>query len=267
MALLKAFFDASRTQIQTGAYVIGGYLASEPFWTAFEADWQKELDYWQIADFHLTDCLSGHEQFDRPGFDSIKRGDCAKTFAQVIVKHRPDAIWSGVIDEDWAALEASPAFRKRYRSPYQFLFHDILWQLGGWGRNHAHGEMIAPVFDTDAPPATVAEIYAELKRNPFYETLAPSVTFGSRKKFIPLQAADLLAGEMQKHWFEREYPKDPTLKFPVWRELLVYSTPHGNMGGLWTPQTLAWATEGFDRTGDPFNWSQNAPPPLPGQSA
>jgi hypothetical protein len=254
MAMLGAYFDASRTRVQAGAYVIGGYLGSENLWTDLEAEWSANLSYWKVADFHLTDCLAGRGEFERPGFDSHKRQLCALSFGQIIHRARPEAVWSGLLDEDWEALEASPAFRARYPSPYQYLFHDILWQLARVGHGRYAGEMIAPVFDADASPASVEPIYAGLKTSPAYDNLVASVTFGSRRKYMPLQAADILAGEMQHHWFDREYPSDPTIKFPFWRNLLVYATPMGNVGGLWLPDTLKRAAAAFDQTGDPFNW-------------
>lgn len=255
--MLNAFFDASRTQVQTGAYVLAGYVAPMAFWTVFEAEWISNLQYWDVSDFHLTDCLAKRREFAR--LDTHMSQLCALSFGQIIHKHRPDALWSGVIDEDWNNLAASAAFRTRYPSPYQFLFHDVLWQLAPWARVHAPGEMVAPIFDTDAAPQSVTPIYAGLKTSPLYENLVASVTFGSRKTFVPLQTADILAGEMQRHWFEREYPDEPDRLFPAWRNLLIYATPMGNTGGMWGADTLARAADAFDRIGDPFNWEAPFP--------
>jgi len=252
MALLKAYFDASKTQVQAGAYVIGGYVGTEAFWTAFETEWRERLDYWGVSDFHLTECLAQRGEFER--FDSNKTQLCALNFGYVIRDRKPDALWSGVLDEDWQDLNASEAFRRFYPSPYQYLFHDIIWQLARWARAVVPGEMVAPFFDADADPASVAPIYNGMKSSTFYDNLVGSVTFGSRRKYLPLQAADILAGEMQRHWFDREYPEDPTVKFPAWRNLLIYATPVGNHGGMWTADTLKRAADAFDGTGDPFNW-------------
>ena len=252
--LTKGFFDASRTQVQAGAYVIGGYVARESFWTDFETEWSANLDYWQIDNFHLTDCLAGGPGYSRPGFDRHKRQLCALSFGQIINRRKPVAIWAGVLDEEWQEFEASDAFRRRYPTPYQFLFQDIIWRLAKWANYHAPGEMVAPIFDLDADPRSVDPIYAALKTSPAYDNLVPSVTWGSRKKYVPLQAADIIAGEMQLHWFNREYPDDPAPKFPEFRNLLVYATPNGSVGGLWTDSTLKTAAEFFDLHGDPFEW-------------
>lgn len=250
--MLKAYFDASRTKVQTGVYLIGGYVESEPFWTAFETEWRANLAYWEITDFHLTDCLAQRRQF--AGLDTHKSQLCALSFGQIIKKADPRVIWSGLVDEEWDELTASAPFRERYGSPYQFLFHDILWQLGAWRFQHARREQVAPIFDADADPRSVQPILDSLKSSPLYEDLAMGVTFGSRRGYVPLQAADIIAGEMQRHWFDREYPADENL-FPGFRNLLLFAVPHGSTGGLWTAATLKKAADAFDRTGDPFNWS------------
>ena len=159
--MLKAFFDASRTQVQTGIYLIGGYVAGEALWTDFEAKWSDNLAEWGIPDFHLTECLARRGAFNR--FDNHRAQLCALNFSTIIKNARPDAVWSGVVDAEWASLDASPGFCARYPTPYQFIFHDVIWQLSRWGRNHARGEMIAPIFDMDADPRTVQPIFDELK--------------------------------------------------------------------------------------------------------
>jgi hypothetical protein len=257
--MLQAFFDASRTKVQAGAYVIGGYVGPESLWTPFVDEWRANLAYWGVQDFHLTECLAKRGDFAK--LDTHKSELCALSFGQIIHQRRPDAIWSGVLDEEWDELDVSAGFKARYPSPYQFLFHDIIWQLARWGRGFARGESIAPIFDVDADPRSVEPIYAALKTSPGYDNLVASVTFGSRRAFLPLQAADVIAGEMQRHWFDREYPDDPTTIFPVWRNLLVYATPMGNTGGMWGAETLARAAQAFDRTADPFNWEGPASSP------
>jgi hypothetical protein len=255
--LHRAFFDASRTQRQSGAYVIGGYVGTEALWTALEAEWQANLKYWEITDFHLTDCLAKRGQFSR--LDTHKSELCALSFGQILKDANPVVVWSGLLDEEWSALAPSPAFRARYPTPYQFLFHDILWQLGAWRHQHARGEMVAPVFDVDADPRSVRPILDSVRSSPLYEDLVAGVTFGSRRVFVPLQAADIIAGEMQRHWFEREYPADDDA-FPGFRNLLLFAVPRGSVGGLWTPATLQRAMDTFDRIGDPFSWSSPGAP-------
>lgn len=249
--MLSSYFDASRTQIQSGVYLIGGYVETEPFWTEFEAEWCKLLAYWEISDFHLTECLASPPRGQFRHLDTHKAQLCALSFGQVIRHRKPMPIWSGLVDDDWTALEASATFRERYPSPYQFIFQDVLHNLAEWGRHHAPGEMIAPIFDMDADPRSVQAIYDGLKTSPLYERLAASVTWGSRKQYVPIQAADLLAGEMQRDWFHVEY--DPA--YLGVRNLLTYASPKGTKGGLWTPQTLARASAAFDLNGDPFNWT------------
>ncbi len=251
--MLRAYFDASKTEVQSGVYLLGGYVGTEAAWTDFEADWNANLAYWGISDFHLTDCLAHRKLFDPAKFKHDSQL-CALSFSAIIRKAKPEAIWSGVVVEDWAALDASPAFRTRYPSPYQFMFHDVLWQLSRWGMRHAKGEMIAPVFDVDTDPRSVQPICDELRQNRFYENLVVPVTFGSRKSYVPIQAADILAGEAQLHWLDREYPREGSSPFASFRNIFVNALEGPGQGGLWTPDTLKRAVAAFDEAGDPFNW-------------
>jgi hypothetical protein len=250
--MLKAYFDASRTEVQKGVYLIGGYVGTEPFWTEFENEWRERLAYWEISDFHLTECLASPPQGQFRNFDTHRAQLCALNFGKVIQGRKPTPIYSGVVEEDWFDMKATDAFRTRYPSPYQFLFQDVLHSLATWGNRHAPNEMIAPIFDLDADPRSVEAIHKGLKESPLYNRLAASVTWGSRKTYLPIQAADILAGEMQRDWFKFEYGPSG---YQGVRNLLHYAAPGMAEGGLWTPETLAKASAAFDRNADPFNWS------------
>ena len=248
--MLRAYFDKSQTEIQSGVCVVGGYVETEAFWTTFEDAWRDRLDYWEIDDFHLTDLLAGQTVHGR-----TKGAECALSFANVIREHSPYPIWAGVVNAEWDLLDASAAFRERYPSPYQFLFQDILWQLARWGRIHALGEEIAPIFDMDAAPQSLEPIRAALRSSPHYGNVVNGIAFWNRRRCLPLQAADIVAGEMQRHWFDREYPMPDAPWYPEFRQTLTHATSTGSTGGLWTPITLERAVDALDRTGDPFNWA------------
>lgn len=253
--MLKAYFDASATQVQAGIYLIGGYVADEANWTVFEGEWQRNLDDWEIADFHLTDCMAGRAVNKRTGQQlGREKGElCARSFGRLIESAGLSSTSSGLAEDDWQALPASGAFRNRYPQPYQFLFHHIVRQLAEWGHRRAPGELIAPVFDIDTGWDKAGPIYDEIKRSPFFENLLPSVTFGSRRIYLPIQAADFLAGEGQRNWFDKEYPVE---HIPLPRQNYGIVTPNHNPYDhvLWTTDPLERAAESFDRTGDPFSW-------------
>jgi hypothetical protein len=262
MAMLKAFFDLSRTEVQSGVFVIGGYVEREAFWTDFEGRWLANLVDWKIEDFHLTEILAGRSKHGQ-----FLGEHCAISFGKLIEATKPFGIWSGLIENEWRAMKAGNAFRNRYPSPYQFCFEDIIWQLSRWGQMHVPGEHIAPVFDDDVPSGAVRPLYEGYKNSPLHPNIIGSLTFGSRGLYVPLQAADVFAGETQRHWFDREFPRQAAAHpFPEFRNLFMATIPRGTpTGGLWTPLTLARAVDAFDRTGDPFNWA--AAVSLPGRSS
>jgi len=64
IAVLTAYFDASKTEVSLGVTSIVGYVAPLPEWERVEAEWLRAEKDWKLDRFHLTDLprLIGHEK-------------------------------------------------------------------------------------------------------------------------------------------------------------------------------------------------------------
>lgn len=198
LAMLRAYFDASKTQVQVGITAIAGYVAPKEAWERLEPLWMKDVAQWNIPRFHRSEV---HHRLGR------ERGDlCIKAFAKLIEPILHDAVWSAVVDEDWNNLKKPPGFSARFPTSLHFAFEHVVYQLCEWGKLKAEGETIAPVFDDDMSPAAANAIYEEYKTSEHHPGVMSSMTWASAGQHRMIETADLAASEMQRFWFDREYP-------------------------------------------------------------
>lgn len=193
---LRAYFDASKTDPH-GITVVAGHIGNEDAWAAFEPEWQKALDYWELDRFHMSDLAPrmGHERATL----------CIRNFAQVIGQSELKGICAGIRDADWDAMilqsdADTEAYRQRFPTRYHVTLDMALGRLSMELGLNLPDEDTMIVLDTDHTPLDAATaVYREwASKTPRFSGLAIVVAPKSR----PLQAADLFAGVMRRDWLE-----------------------------------------------------------------
>lgn len=206
--MLWAYFDDSGTHAASEITTLGGLVGTDADWAALEADWCAVIDDFRehgLQAFHAADCERGggdFAQIQKPIREAI-----ARRFARVTAKHtnlRP--FWSSVINEDWEAVAVpDPDFIERYEKPLGLCFEWIVQQVDSWSERYMSGQPIALIFseqkDYEDRMREIFSLYSESKH---YARLK-SITFGSYRDIVPLQAADQLATEMTRYWRASEY--------------------------------------------------------------
>lgn len=244
--LLNAYFDGSRTEIQSGVTVLAGYVAAETAWAELEPLWIKECQAFGIPKFHRADIFHalGRE----------RGGDCINVFSRMIHGRLFDLLWSAVVDEDWNGLVKPPAFAARFPTSLHFCFEHIVWQLSAWGKANAPGEHIAPVFDDDMSPGPANAIYEGYRASRHHPNLIGSLTWASAGVHRMIETADLAAGELQAHGFESEYHKEgaPVIHLPRTPMRNAVSGKSFSDSGRWTMAPLKTAVLDFEERGDAF---------------
>ncbi len=250
LAMLRAYFDGSRTGIQPGVSAIAGYVAAKSVWEELEPKWLAELDKYKIERFHRSEV--------RHWLGRERGEECIRVFAKLIEPRSHDMVWSAVIDDDWNALDKPPAFANRFPSVLHFCFEHVIWQLSAWGKVNAAGELIAPVFDDDMSPSAANAIYEEYKASALHPNLIASITWASSGVHRMIETADLAAGELQQSWFDREFPKD-TSRSELQRLAETKPQFHAAISGksysdsgLWALDSLQRAVVDLEERGDAF---------------
>jgi hypothetical protein len=249
IALHRAYFDKSQTEHQAGITSIGGYVATKDVWERLEPLWIKNVADWGLDRFHLTELLNPMGPLGRESGEL-----CIRNFSQLLRIHALRNLYSAVVQEDWDAVKKPLAFATHFPTIYHFCFEHILVQLSWFGRDFAPGEPIAPFFDEDVSPESVKHISDAYIKSSLYPNLAQSITWGNSYGHVLLQAADLVAGEMRRYWFDRKFPIQGTVVAPERRFELNLAASGKNFrdSGLWQKGNIEVAVLDFESHGDAF---------------
>jgi hypothetical protein len=202
-----AYCDESEdTRGQRRAYVVSGYLGRLPDWIELTRRWNIALRDEGLTDFHMFKCEERQGQFankERPERDRLQRRfiDILNSkdlelhgYATGIELQRYDAI-----------LEKIQRKRGEFAKPYYLAFQhniEIMAMVLEENKWPPH-ECVAFVFDQQQEyQGHAKELYDSLISGdptalPYIHRLG-SLTFDSRVRAIPLQAADIFAYESRR---------------------------------------------------------------------
>ncbi len=247
MAILTAYFDESGTHDDSAITAIAGYVAEADVWAQVESDWQKVLG--EFADrglhtFHATDSYAGNGEFGR--LDSFWRNYVRTQLSDILERSDIQAIWAGVNVDDWDDL-TTDAFRARYPKPYDLCFEEVVKQLFRWSRHHVDGSPVSLVFGVQSEYQNRASTaYKAWLRHPEVSKFLGALSFGFPKTLVPLQAADMLAHEMNMEWEKVEFGELNFQNVGLRPFLEKITRRHGlHGGGLFGSQGLRTAMARF----------------------
>lgn len=257
LALLRAYFDESWFNRSGQITALAGFVADAASWDAFEADWIATWEPFQtqfgIYTFHMTDCRNGTEKFQR--IEQHWRFHIINAMSQVIGRHKPQPIWSAVIDDDWHKVVGNaPDFLARYPKPLDLCFDHVVRQMAQWTARHDFDGGVAPMFaeQTEFQPRMI-EAYEAWRKHPQFGQFLRPVAFASPSQVKPLQSADMLAYGMGLDNMDNSEPLEPwTLANLGTRRFLHNATEHTGLtvGGCYGEAALRNALISFRETGD-----------------
>lgn len=168
-------------------------------WQAFEAEWRKSLAIYSLEYFHRTDHASvqGPYKHWTPG----QRASRFKKLVDIINGHVRVGI--GVAIPTWLYNEALTDRQKEAcRHPYCVAALGCFIQVATWLRDTGQKAEIAYVIERGTRGKGHVQrifdlIYEDDADRETYGLL--SIRFEDKKRFVPLQAADILAFELHKH--------------------------------------------------------------------
>ena len=195
--MLKAFFD--ETGIHSGSSItgIGGYVGKSAEWEQLEIKWSSVLD--DFADkgvtwFHMSEALAQQGQFKL--IDRVMLGYMITQLTQTIGAHAIEPFFSAVVTADWVVIE-DKQFLTRFPTPIDLCFENLVQKLFVWSRECANQELVVPMFAyAKKQSERMAEIGRVYGAYDWYREVLGPIAFGYPQQVIPLQAADLLAHQM-----------------------------------------------------------------------
>jgi hypothetical protein len=214
--MIKCFVDDSGSDPQPdGHYVLAGYVMEEKRWEDFAELWDAQLKRdFPVAYCRMADAESGDGAF--AGIDSIHRKRKVKDLALVIQECYPTPIACCMTWKDYNENIAGKV-DPRLDNPYAVLFFKIMAisaqiQIDINERmpqefKDQHGIAIKPVdfiFDDQGPAGLKClQWYAGLRdrvKEPHRTVIANTPQFKDDKDLNPLQAADVLAWHIRRHF-------------------------------------------------------------------
>ncbi len=218
---MKAFFDESGDDPREKVYVLAGWVATDQEWERFSAEWNGVLAAHSISYFKHNEAKGLKGEFaGKSGSESDK---LLADLVEVICKYQLTGIictFKHPLFE--RLLEGSRIPREQlkkmayggYTSPYYFCFHLVIPQLLTYLVEEAKvSEKVDFVFDdrSDALRPCI-KLYNKIHDGipEKLKKVAGTVSPGNDRNSAPLQAADLLAGQILAN--VRARAPEPTLK-------------------------------------------------------
>ena len=225
--LLKAYhayMDESGTHDQLDVIAVAGYLSTHEAWCEWFKEWNPMMRHYAIKDFHMNEFEARRGEFDWrnnwwwPQADET-RVRLIERVTNICQRHTIIGLGCAVIRERYEAI-LTDTIQGDLRHPYYFCLYACLNMLLNYP--HPQLEGIKPVqflFDQKKGrfPFGDTNISWEAHALDFFKRIKSgldpegkiigSMTFGSRREYPQLRAADLLVYEAAKR--ARQLLKEP----------------------------------------------------------
>lgn len=212
LAMLNLRIFADESEIQKGqreVFSLGGWIADVETWERFSDDWNGVLAKPPAIVYfkhHEAKSLCGQFLDWRPQDADLK----ILSLAEVIDRHidpkrQQYGVLTGMRPEVLRKiLKESPATRKQIKSVlkvvscYDFCFHSLVGMVLRHQFSLKTGQVVDFIFDAHSSFDDCVKLYRKMKKEMPAElaAIAGTVIEGDDKKLAPLQAADLLVGQL-----------------------------------------------------------------------
>jgi len=193
--VLKAFFDESGHSASSSFVCMGGCIASLEAWSAFEKEWEQKLNEYGITCFHMTDFESNWGEFKGWENEPAKHKACLADLVNIMNDHIDLYIGTSENVEDHK-LSPPPKV-----DPYFNCLMTCIDHIASYVSDLPGDQRLETVF-ADHPEfgRRVRQLYPEVRAvSGMYGKLATD-TYGFPRDILPLQAADIVAYEINKEW-------------------------------------------------------------------
>jgi hypothetical protein len=234
--MFTAYVDESGAYKESPHMAVGGVIADAEKWKSFENCWREVLSDADVPYSHMKDFSQSKGPFSKwssKEFEPLRRAfmkglcDCivsnvAYTFGAIITRKH----YEGLVPAD---------LRKDMGSPYTFLGRYCIARVAVWAQDNSPTEPINIIFERGQPQASLRTQHNLLSANEQARTEYRLGLLSFADKFdrkhpedtvLPLQAADLVAYELLKHWntlqeysnrLVKDYIKPDLRRYPLKR--------------------------------------------------
>jgi len=194
--ILTVYCDESGTHATSPVTVLAGFLGDANEWVEFEREWAKVLRKHRISHVHAK--YLWHRQKEFKGWSETQVSHLWADLWYVIQEHkRIFAAKTALSEEDYKLFYVSdgPARKERLDSRYGLCFRAFMSFHPAFHRAHFTNGSVNFILEQGHRNAGDAlRIFGEIKKQPGpWRDIVGTLTFGAKRDFPALQAADLLA--------------------------------------------------------------------------
>ncbi len=194
--MFTAYFDESGSD-DTSALVVAGFVSTAEQWLRFDQDWKEILDRHGVSFFHMTDYAHSRGEFESWKGQEEKRNWFMQCLTNIIRVRAVASFGSILVLRDYQTMDARFMLHEEFGNPYPLCASCSVSAVFHWAKKNHHPEPIRFVFEDGVKYK--GDLLARMEKEGI-----PLPTFGSKKEFPPLQAADLLAWEHLKAFRQRQ---------------------------------------------------------------
>jgi hypothetical protein len=227
----EIYWDDSGTHDGSPIAVAACYIASREQWGRFVRDWDEARLREGFDDFHMKNFMSPPERGKEPfcHWDKRKKNRVYSWLASIIntrVRHG----FAFAVPTESFEMYATEKIKKEI-TPDAFIFavQMAFGMLAEWYAKYGEGKAIQYVFEDRKGMGKVKQIWDTMKDHPdvargigMRTDIPDGFSFQSPKLFKPLQAADMLAWNMNAHMRDvilKGFPDDDSHCRPYFRSL------------------------------------------------
>lgn len=194
VAVFKVYIDESGIHEGSPVVTVAAYLARPKQWAAFTSEWLRAIK--PIRVYHAADAANCRGEFE--GWTPQRVADLAKRVLPIIPKHTANAAAAAIQMDDYnAALKNKPHLKSLLGTPYGACLQWVLSILLRAKAEYGNREQIAFFHEHNNYESEAHAVYNYVMKRWDIGAVS-SFTFGSKQKYVPLQAADTYAYEANK---------------------------------------------------------------------
>lgn len=205
LAFLRAFIDDSAAQQGDKRLFMAGYLHRADAWAGFSEAWHSELRSWPSIDyFKAAEAHHLNGQFDyKCGWDEAKRNVKIGCLAEII-RHFAPLSFQFSLNRRLFEEQLTPVSPYGFGKPHFQLSHVVVSGIARSAANQGITEPIEFIFDEQDGVSSDVAMYFEGMMEAIPDEArrlidgTPSFKNDKDKRFMPLQAADLLAWHVRR---------------------------------------------------------------------
>lgn len=238
MAFFSAYFDESGTHDSSPVLSVCGAVAPVEQWERFNVEWRCCLAKFGLREpFHMKDYCHSRGQFEPWRNEHALRNELMRQLVGIFGRRIQRTFSANLVSSDYREIISADDFAKRYfGTPYAAAVYTCIHLMSGWAKEYGYVERIPCGFDRGHKNSSeVSRIVGRyLEDDRLQHHIIGSLVFDEDDNHPPLQAADMFAWEVQRHFSDQVHQikraprssflglgKVPTLAVLLNRERLI----------------------------------------------